>query len=363
MNRLINFSCNVVLLLCLAFVSKAQQSIKLNYTNAHGLTMIGKAEKSTMFFHRLDTSAHKSIPRVIRSLATNSAGLAISFTTNSSSISAKWCTSKQATANNMTGIAYEGMDLYIKRDGRWQYAGVARPVSHDCSEAMIVENMMPGEKECLLFLPTYDEVLSLSVGVDQGAELRPGNNPFKKQILVYGSSIVQGASASRPGLAYPAKLSRESGYNFINLGFSGNAKLEASVADMIAAMPMDAIILDCVPNPSPEELLARTNYLISTIRRLHPKIPIVCIQSVAREKANFDTVVAARVALKDKYFKQEVNKLQKQDKDLYLIEADGLLGKDQEGTTDGIHPNDLGFDRMLQKIKPRILEILKLYQI
>ncbi len=346
-----------------SYSGKAQDLTKMVYTDAQRLTMVGKAEESRIFFHRLDTSAHKDIPNIMRMLATRSAGLAISFTTNSTTVSAKWCTSKQATADNMTGIAFEGMDLYIKRSGRWQFAGVARHVSHECSESVMVENMEAGQKECLLFLPTYDETLSLSIGVDKGAIIEGGDQPFKKRVLVYGSSIVQGASASRPGLAYPARLSRETGYNFINSGFSGNAKMEAQVADMLAAMPMDAIILDCVPNPSPEEVLARTNYLVSTIRRSHPTIPIICIGSVAREKGNFDTVVAAKVALKDRYFEQKIKNLQKQDKDLYLISADGLLGKDQEGTTDGIHPNDLGFDRMLQKIRPRIIKILKRYGI
>jgi len=221
--------------------------------------------------------------------------------------------------------------------------------------------MKAGKKECLLFLPTYDETLSLSIGVDKDANLRLGEYPFKKNVVIYGSSIVQGASASRPGLAYPARLSRETGYNFINLGFSGNAKMEKSVVDMIASMRMDAIVLDCVPNPSPEEVLARTPYLITTIRKFHPGIPIIAIQSVAWEKGNFDTVVAARVALKNHYFEQEVKKMQKTDKDLYFISADGLLGDDQEGTTDGIHPNDLGFDRMLQKIRPKVSIIIRRY--
>ncbi len=361
MKRSRNHIFIVIGLLLLTFTGNAQ-SEKV-YTDAHDLTLIGKAENSKMYYHRLDTSAHQDIPAILRTLATRSAGLALSFTTNSTTVSAKWCTSKLATADNMTGIAFEGMDLYIKHNGRWQFAGVARHVSHECSESVIAENMEAGKKECLLFLPTYDETLSLSIGIDQGAVIERGDQPFKKKVLIYGSSIVQGASASRPGLAYPARLSRETGYNFINLGFSGNAKMEASVANMLAAMPMDAIILDCVPNPSPEEVLARTNYLVSTIRRSHPRVPIICIGSVARERGNFDTVVAAKVALKDKYFEQEIRKLQKQDKDLYLIGGDGLLGKDQEGTTDGIHPNDLGFDRMLQKIRPEILKILKRYQI
>jgi lysophospholipase L1-like esterase len=132
---------------------------------------------------------------------------------------------------------------------------------------------------------------------------------------------------------------------------------------MIAPLSADAFILDCVPNPSPEEVLSRTANFVRTIRKFHPNTPIIAMQSVAREKGNFDTKVAARVNLKDKYFRSEIEKLQQHDKNLYLISAQGLLGDDQEGTTDGIHPNDLGFDRMLSKIRPVILKLLQHYKI
>jgi lysophospholipase L1-like esterase len=339
------------------------QQPPVTFIDARKLTLIGKAWTSEPYFHRLDTAAFSAIPANVKRLATHSAGLAISFQTNSTTLSAKWCTPSRATSSNMTAIAYRGMDLYIKRDNRWQYAGVASPQSNTCSQASIVEHMAEGYKTCLLFLPTYDETISLEIGIDSGATILPGGNPFRKNILIYGSSITQGASASRPGLAYPARLSRETGYNFINLGFSGSGKMEPAVADLIAPLPMDAYILDCLPNPTPEEILARTSNLVATIRKFHPTVPIIFLQTVAREKGNFDQQVAAIVSLKDRYINQEIEKLQRQDKHVYLINGAGLLGTDQEGTTDGIHPNDLGFDRMLQMIRPAIVKILSRYGI
>src|SRR5690606_36353763 len=186
-------------------------------------------------------------------------------------------------------------------------------------------------------------------------------NPFKKNILVYGSSIVHGASASRPGLAYPARLSRETGYHFLNFGVSGNAKMEPEVARVIAQMDMDAFILDCVPNSSPEQVTARTSGLVKTIRAKHPGVPIIAIQSIVREGGNFNQSIAERVAAQNDNFKHEIEQLQQEVDDLYLITADGLLRDDHEATTYGPHPNDLGFDRMLQKIRPAVLGILKQY--
>jgi len=158
-------------------------------------------------------------------------------------------------------------------------------------------------------------------------------------------------------------LSRETGYNVINFGVSGNARMEAAVANVLATMPMDAFILDCVPNSSPEEVTERTANLVKTIRANHPRAPIIAIQSIVREGGNFNRSIAKRVASQNANFLEEISKLQQTDKDLYLITADGLLGYDNEGTTDGTHPNDLGFDRMLQKIRPAVQEILRKYGI
>lgn len=341
----------------------AQKESSLTFTDARTLTLIGKPLPTDSFFHRVDTAAFPDVPSNVKHLLTHSAGLALSFETNSTQIAVKWCTDPRGPGNNMTAIAQEGMDLYIKRNGQWQYAGVARPETHDCNEFVVVKNMAPIDKECLLYLPLYDETFSIQIGVDPKARIIAKPNPFKKNILVYGSSIVHGASASRPGLAYPARLSRQTGYNFINLGVSGSAKMEAAVADMIATMPMDAFILDCVPNSSPEQVTERTANLVHTIRARHPDAPIIAIQSIVRDGGNFDESIADRVTAQNENFLREIRQLQHTDKHLYLITAEGLLGDDHEGTIDGTHPNDLGFDRMLQKIRPAVLEILGNYGI
>lgn len=217
-----------------------------------------------------------------------------------------------------------------------------------------------GYKECLLYLPLYDKVKSLSVGIDSGYQIAAGGNPFaKKKVVVYGSSITQGASASRPGMAYPARLSRDTGIDFINLGLSGNGKMEKVVADMVATIPADAFVLDCFANPGPEEITQRTAYMVKAIRAAHPGAPIILIETGFRESGNFDSAISRVVRLKNENIRREFEKLQKEGiKNLYLVRGDDLLGHDHEGTTDGVHPNDLGFDRMLQVIKPAVLKIL-----
>lgn len=332
----------------------------LVYKDGFELNLLGQAVPLKNSYHRIDTSRYPEFPPAIKGLLTHSAGLAISFKTNSPRIAAKWCVTNSRPGNNMTPIMNKGLDLYIKRDGMWQYAGVARPDSA-CNEFVMVQNMNKGEKECLLYLPLYDKVKNLSVGIDSGCHIVAGDNPFvKKKVVLYGSSITQGASASRPGMAYPARLSRDMGVNFINLGLSGNGKMEKEVVDMLATINADAFVLDCFANPNPAEITQRTAYMVRKIRAAHPDVPIILIETVFRESGNFDSVINEVVRLKNENIRTEFKKLQKEGvKKLYLIRGDDLLGSDHEATTDGVHPNDLGFDRMLQVIKPEMVSIFR----
>ena len=70
----------------------------------------------------------------------------------------------------MTPIVNKGLDLYIKRNGKWQAAAVGRP-SKTCSETVMIRNMDDSEKECLLYLPLYDELKSLEIGIEPGAKI------------------------------------------------------------------------------------------------------------------------------------------------------------------------------------------------
>ncbi len=351
-----------VVVCCLSSVNGyAAVKPKIRYVSAQQLTMVGKIKETSNFYHRMDTAFYSDIPDVVKLRLTRSAGLAISFKTNSNSISAKWSTNTHVLSPGLTSYAFRGLDLYIKRNGCWQFAGVGRPRSNQLdSSAKIITGLGNEEHECLLYLPIYTETTRLEIGVEEGATITPGDTPFDKRILVYGSSIVQGAGASRPGMAYTSRLSRNTGLNFLNLGTAAVAKMENSVARMIADIDADAYILDCVPNSNPEEIKARAAYLINSIRDKHPHAPIIVMQSVIRESGYFNKALGEKVRLQNETIANEVNKLQKRGmKKLYLLKADNFLGDDHEGTVDGTHPNDLGFDRMIEDIQPKLLDILR----
>ena len=120
------------------------------YTNASNLQLIGKATVEGDFFHRIDTAHYQNLPSTVKQLYTYSAGLAIAFKTNSSVIKVKWRVPNKKQNANMTPIMQKGLDLYIRKDGIWQYAGVGIPQGID-SSSILAENMDESEKECLIY--------------------------------------------------------------------------------------------------------------------------------------------------------------------------------------------------------------------
>ncbi|HLT86547.1 MAG TPA: SGNH/GDSL hydrolase family protein [Sphingobacterium sp.] len=340
-----------------SFISvKAQQVIP-----SSKLTIQGRAFAESPDFHRVDTTKYHNLPSAVKKLYTHSAGLFVTFRTNSTKLSIDWETADAALGNNSTPIMSRGFDAYVKESDGWRFAGVARPhLKNTESSFTIVENMEKTEKEFLLYFPLYKELRSFQLQIDEKATFVPTVQQYDKKIIVYGSSIVHGASASRPGLAYPAKISRSINMDVINMGVSGNARMELEVAKMINDIKdVDLIVMDCVPNSSPQQIKERTFTFVQELRKAHPNTPILLIASITRQIGNYDQKWKQRLKEQNANFKTEYERLLAAGyKNLFYLPADNLIGNDYEGTVDGTHPTDVGFERMVKIIQPEIEKIL-----
>lgn len=355
-----------ILAICLCASVNAQ---KVRYYNASELNVIGKAIPTTKDFTRIDTAAYKFNDKVIDEYACHSTGLAVLFATDSPFIRARWITSEKNAAENMTAIAQKGLDLYIRQDGKWVFAGVGRPdmekgPAYDHHEGTIVKSMAPGRKECLLYLPLYDRLDSLFIGVGTNSYIEPIENPFKYRIVVKGSSVTHGLAASRPGMTYGARFGRDNGFYCFNLGFSGKSKLQPEYAKYLADIEdVDAFIFDAFSNPSAETIHENFDRFVDIIRAAYPETPLIFMQTERRESRNFDTWREDFETKKQAAAVEEIKERMKTDKHIYFIPSDEFLGHDHLATSDGSHPTDLGFTRMLDAISPKIIKILRKYGI
>ena len=359
----------IILTLAAIALSAIVSAQETRYYNAAGLNVIGKAIPTSKDFTRIDTSAYKFNDKVIEEYACHSTGLAVLFATDSPFIKARWVTSEKNAAENMTAIAQKGLDLYIRKDGEWVFAGVGRPEmdkgpTYETHEGTIVKSMAEGRKECLLYLPLYDRLDSLYIGVGEDSYIEPIDNPFKYRIVIKGSSVTHGLAASRPGMSYSARFGRDNGFHCFNLGFSGKSKLQEEYARYLADIEdVDAFIFDAFSNPSADVIHENFDRFVDIIRQAHPETPLIFMQTERRESRNFDTWREDFEAKKQAAAEEEIRERMKSDKHLYFIPSDDFLGHDHIATSDGSHPTDLGFTYMLESIQPKILKILRKYGI
>ena len=338
----------------------AQKWVNATELGIHGHTK--KTDKSP--YYRFDHTPYEGFNKTIINYSKSPSGLYIVFKTNSSKISAKWANVKKRIGDNMTGISQLGLDLYIKDNGKWRYAAVGRvstlPEKNERTKTLI-KNLAEGEKECLLYLPGWCELTSLEIGIDEGATIEGLPKPFKHKVIVHGSSITHGASASRPAMYYPAQLSRNLGIDFVNFGFSGQCKMQPQFLEFLKTCEADAFVFDAFSNPSEKQIKERLNNFVEELVKAHPGKPLIFIQSPIDQDSNFDTKkYAARMSL-TKCAAEMMKALTKKHKDVYFLAVPNVLGTD--ATIDNSHPTDLGFDRFLKAYQPKIAKILKKYGI
>lgn len=343
-----------------------RKNIGIRYVDAVSLGVYGRIDDSApLSFARVAPGVDFKDPTINR-YAAYSTGVFVCFKTDSDKIRARWTTTARGAGNNMSAIGQKGLDLYIKDKGEWVFAGVGIPsISGNLNrhEGTLVADMAAGQKECLLYLPTFDSVYSLEIGVDKDASIVALDNPFRHKVVILGSSITHGASASRPGMAWPALFGRRNNLYCINMGFSGVCRLEKSYAEYLATVNADAFVLDAFSNPLADVIDERFDRFVDIIREAHPSTPLIFINTERRETRNFSLAMDKRERDKQDAARRVVSRRMKTDRNIYFIDSEGMLGHDHNATADGTHPDALGFDRMLGTIENKLKGILKKYGI
>ncbi|MBS1826003.1 MAG: SGNH/GDSL hydrolase family protein [Acidobacteria bacterium] len=311
-------------------------------------------------FDRMPAKAEKTIRPAVWSLSRNSAGLRLRFTTASPAIHARWTVMKESLAlPHMPATGVSGLDLYVKQDGVWRWIANGRP-EKKTNEQALVQNYKGPIREYLLYLPLYNGIESISVGVPEGAKLEILPPDTRKPVLFYGTSILQGGCASRPGMVYTSIIGRRLDYPTINLGFSGNALSEPEIAQLLAELDPAVYVYDSLPNLGTVAMVnERTEPFLRTIRKAHPTTPIILIENVIYTQSEAVSSRPEQAREKNRALRAIYEKLKAEgDRNLYYVPGANLLGLDGEGTVDGSHPTDLGFLRMADEIGPVVGQVI-----
>jgi hypothetical protein len=312
------------------------------------------------WFDRFPSAAQSQVTPKVWDLSRDSAGMAVRFKTDAKTIWAHYVLrSERLAIPNMTAIGASGIDLYARDgSGKLRWAGVAKPDKKEVKQA-IIEGLPSAMREYFAYLPLYNGVESLEIGVPPGAKFEGLAPRAEKPLVFYGTSITHGASASRPGMVHTAILGRHLEMPVVNLGFSGNGKMDAGVGEFLVKIDAAAYVIDCLPNMSPAEVRQKCPPLVKLIRAARPETPIVLVEDrryanswivPGKKKYNDENHAALRECY-DALVKEGFKKL-------YYVPGDDLIGDDAEGSTDGSHPNDLGFVRQTAVFEPILREAL-----
>lgn len=305
------------------------------------------------YYHRVPREVAAQTSENVAKLEQESVGGRVRFSTDSPYIAIRAKFRVVGRSPHITLLSSAGFDLYLDGEFGSRYIKEFR-MPYDMVD--YYENVIRMEASIMrsytINFPTHSVVESLEIGLKPSASVGLPK-PYKSYdpFVVYGSSIVHGTAASRPGLAYPAVISRELNMDYRNIGFSGNAKGEEAMARWLASLPMSVFVCDYDHNTPNDEHLEKTHFrLYEIFREKQPDTPYIMVSrpdfwNVPREQKS---VLNRRDIIMRSYLKaRELG-----DKHVYFIDGLSFFATNHQydHIVDSYHPNDMGFARMADSI-------------
>lgn len=354
----------VAALFCGTTGARAVSSDSLKYVNASDYLILGKAfDQTEALYERLPAYLKDSLRKDLWALGRNSSGIAIRFRTDAKNIAARWTLLNNFRMNHMTDVGIRGLDLYRYEDGKWRFVNSGRPtLGQKENQKMIISNMQGDMYEYMLYLPLYDGITALEIGVDSSAVVEQPqlSTPRRgKPVLIYGTSVTQGGCASRPGMVYTALLSRALDKEVLNLGFSGNGRLDLEIARALADYTDPSVfVLDCMPNCTYKEVAERGVKFIEILRAKHPDTPILVVDNFRYPHSEIDLTVKGNLDKKEAEVEKVVAHFrEKGDRNIHYLKYDGYISP--ESTVDGVHLTDRGFTEMADRYYRELKKIIR----
>ena len=307
-------------------------------------------------FKRLPDEIGMNVNDGVAQLYKNTAGGRIRFSTDSQYVAIRAVEPHIGWSANITLNGCAGFDLYVDdpETKTSQYYRTFTPPT-DIKDDHRYESILKFPNRELRYFtmnfPLYSDVSEVLVGLQEDAVLGGGMKYRDVLPIVYaGSSITQGASASRPGNAYQSIISRRLNLDYINLGFSGSFKAEDLIVDYINTLPMSAFVSDYDHNAPTAEHLKNTHFrMYEKIRAKHPDLPYIMISRPDVLNNEYSPKVVGdlgngAVIRRDIIYESYRRAIMNGDRNVYFIDGDSFFAGEYQdcATIDSTHPNDYG---------------------
>jgi hypothetical protein len=319
---------------------------------------------SNIDYSRLPNEAESTVRSPVWSLSRHSARLSIRYLTNAESIKVNYEVDGNIAMNHMPATGVSGLDLYGKNgNGKWLwYRGLN--TFKDTIQFRYTTGESPSSgREYQLYFPLYNNCKNLIIGVPKGRAITFLPQRKEKPIVIYGTSIAQGACASRPGMAWTSILGRKLDYPIVNLGFSGNGRLEKEVLTYVTDIDAEIYVLDCLPNLSPsevyteEEIKKRLRFSIRHIRDKRPSAKILLTHHAGYSDGEVDGKRKSVYKMLNSWTNEVFIELQRGGAKNIFILSKSEINLSNDAFVDGTHPTDLGMEQYAKAYEKKILSL------
>ena len=343
---------SLVLLLCFG-ISIGQNEVELDWYNTAEMELGGKAKAVTSNpFQRFPDSMQSLVRKRVWDLSENPSGVYVDFQTDASQVIVKYVVNGPLQFPHMPATGVSGVDLYTYQNNTWKWLKGHYQFQDTISYRYRLKDTINNVKHNLrLYLPLYNTVSYMEIGVDEQSYFKNTSIPDKNPVVIYGTSITQGACSGRPGTTWTSLLERQINTPVLNYGFSGNGRLEDEVISYLAQLDAEVFVLDCLANftsgqgLNAGEAKKRLIKSVNTLRELNPKTPIVLTDHAGYpygevynpEKMKYQLLNRANLEAFEALKESGIT-------NIYLLKHKEL-NLNQEDFIDGVHPNDAGMKK------------------
>jgi lysophospholipase L1-like esterase len=343
-------------------------------------------DDTEQYYDRLPARAKGVVRAPVWSLARDTSGMLAQFDADTPAVYVRYRLTRDTVAMpHMPATGVSGVDLYAQESPplpatvpsagtrpasvasnrgtnvggpAWFWLGTSRPTARDVGQPLVA-GIAPGRHRFRAYLPLYNGVERIEIGLPPGAPFAPVAPRAEKPVLFYGTSVTQGACASRAGTSFVNLLGRRLDRPMLNLGFSGNGTMEIEVGRFLAELDPAVFVFDCLTNTTLEQVKARAEPLVKLFKSRHPDTPVLFLEERTYTNAPLlKGTASGRAARRAAYRRAFDNLVQSGLTGLHYLPENNFLGTDTEGAVDGSHPNDLGMMRYADALEPTLRQIL-----
>ena len=289
-------------------------------------------------------------------------GIRAQFETDSLRIDVRVRLAGPFDMTNMTQTGQCGMDLYVYDEEMGDYVlhEVARYPFPDREYTVPLLHFTERKmRRYLLYFPLYRAVERCEIGLEPSASLRPIScAPLR--IGIYGTSITQGCSASRPGMAYTNILSRRLGCEVLNFGFSGVAFMEREMAELLGERKLDLLIVDTEPNAGVDERLRdRAEDFLRAFLAGSLTTRVLLFSRVLFALDRYDGARRELCAFYRDFLRKLCTRMRRSGAAVYFADGGRIFpGNYTEYTADGVHPSDAGMIAIANTYQREIARVM-----